>query len=44
MKYRIIKMAALLALVVHLSSCFHHVRTNRRMSPHFGYHRAGRNW
>lgn len=44
MKYRIIKIAALLALLLHLSSCFTSVKTDRKMPTHNKYRKAGRYW
>lgn len=45
MRYRIIKIAALLVLAINLSSCiFHHVRTDNRRPSHEHYRKAGRAW
>lgn len=44
MKYRIIKTAMLLAVVLHLSSCYSTIKTDRRVAPNRHYKRAGRYW
>ena len=44
MKYKIIKIAALLAILVQLSSCYTEVKTDNRTPSHRHYQRAGRYW
>ncbi len=45
MKRKIIQIAALLAIVIEISSCqLHHVQTDRRFPKHSHYQRAGRYW
>ena len=45
MKYRIIQIAALLVIMVHLSSCVsRRIRTDNRRPHHAHYHGGGRYW
>ena len=44
MNYRIIKIAALLVILVQLSSCFTTVKTDRKTPAHRHYRRAGKYW
>ncbi len=42
MKYRIIQIAALLIILIQLSSCYQHIRTDNRTPKHGHYRGAGR--
>jgi hypothetical protein len=44
MKYRLLKIAALLVILAHLASCYTPVKTDRKYPSHGKYRRAGRFW
>lgn len=44
MKYKIIKVVALLVILSHLSSCAKRVRTDNRRPQHGKYHAGDRWW
>jgi hypothetical protein len=44
MKYRLIKIAAILAVLIHLSSCVVRHHTDNRSPGHARYRSAGRFW